>query len=217
MRGAAFAVVRSLASALGAARGALPRAPPPIGTLGAARRTLATSALGHHGRNGTLPWTAVDDAFGRRVGAAVGAGRGATRSAMGSTRGFAAEALKVYKPTSPGQRGRITTSRDHLWKGKPLKALTVGLRKKGGRNNQGRITVWHQGGGHKRLYRIIDMKRRATTAAGTVRRIEYDPNRTTRIALVDFLDDAKGTKPCYVLAADGVKPGSTIVLSLIHI
>ena len=117
MRGAAFAVVRSLASALGAARGALPRAPPPIGTLGAARRTLATSALGHHGRNGTLPWTAVDDAFGRRVGAAVGAGRGATRSAMGSTRGFAAEALKVYKPTSPGQRGRITTSRDHLWKG----------------------------------------------------------------------------------------------------
>ena len=122
---------------------------------------------------------------------------------MGSTRGFAAEALKVYKPTSPGQRGRITTSRDHLWKGKPLKALTVGLRKKGGRNNQGRITVWHQGGGHKRLYRIIDMKRRATTAAGTVRRIEYDPNRTTRIALVDFLDDAKGTKPCYVLAADG--------------
>ena len=208
MRRAAFAVVRSLASALGAARGALPRAPPPIGTLGAARRTLATSALGHHGRNGTLPWTAVDDAFGRRVGAAR-----VTRSAMGSTRGFAAEALKVYKPTSPGQRGRITTSRDHLWKGKPLKALTVGLRKKGGRNNAGRITVWHQGGGHKRLYRIIDMKRRATTAAGTVRRIEYDPNRTTRIALVDFLDDAKGTKPCYVLAPDGVKPGSTIVSS----
>mmetsp|Transcript_1229 Transcript_1229/g.5308 ORF Transcript_1229/g.5308 Transcript_1229/m.5308 type:complete len:381 (-) Transcript_1229:1124-2266(-) len=209
MRRVAFAVVRSLASALGAARDALPRAPPPIGTLGAARRTLATSALGHHGRNGTLPWIAVDDAFAR----SVGAGRGATRSAMGSTRGFAAEALKVYKPTSPGQRGRITTSRDHLWRGKPLKALTVGLRKKGGRNNQGRITVWHQGGGHKRLYRIIDMKRRATTAAGTVRRIEYDPNRSTRIALVDFLDDAKRTKPCYVLAPEGVKPGSTIVAS----
>ena len=103
---------------------------------------------------------------------------------MGSTRGFAAEALKVYKPTSPGQRGRITTTRDHLWKGKPFKALTVGLRKKGGRNNQGRISVWHKGGGHKQLYRVIDMKRRATTAAGTVRRIEYDPNRSTRIALV---------------------------------
>ena len=139
-------------------------------------------------------------------------GNAGARSAMGSTRGFAG-GLKVYKPTSPGQRGRITTSRDHLWKGKPLKALTVGLRKKGGRNNAGRITVWHQGGGHKRLYRIIDTKRRATTAAGTVRRIEYDPNRTTRIALVDFLDDAKGTKPCYVLAPDRIKPGSTIVSS----
>jgi hypothetical protein len=158
--GRALSAVRGFTNALGAARDTLlPRAAAPIRSLGTAR------AFTTHAGRGTLPWTT-------RVGV--------------FTKGFAAEAgsLKVYKPTSPGQRGRITTTRDHLWKGKPFKALTVGLRKKGGRNNQGRISVWHKGGGHKQLYRVIDMKRRATTAAGTVRRIEYDPNRSTRIALV---------------------------------
>ena len=114
----------------------------------------------------------------------------------------------MYKPTSPGQRGRITTARDHLWKGKPFKALTKGLTKSGGRNNQGRITVWHRGGGHKRKYRMVDFARLMRGVTGTVRRIEYDPNRTTRIALVDF--EGEGNKPVYVLATDGMKSGDLI-------
>ena len=207
--GRALSAVRGFTNALGAARDTLlPRATAPIRSLGTAR------AFTTHAGRGTLPWTTrVDDVLIALKSTAV---QNLLHRPPGVfTRGFAAEAgsLKVYKPTSPGQRGRITTTRDHLWKGKPFKALTVGLRKKGGRNNQGRISVWHKGGGHKQLYRVIDMKRRATTAAGTVRRIEYDPNRSTRIALVDFLDDAKGTKPSYVLAAEGMRAGSTIVAS----
>lgn len=122
----------------------------------------------------------------------------------------------MYKPTSPGQRGRITTRRDHLWKGKPFKALTKGLTKSGGRNNHGRITVWHRGGGHKRKYRMIDFQRMVRGVSGVVRRIEYDPNRTTRIALVDYFESDEGqtedkkitTK--YVLATDGMKGGDVI-------
>lgn len=114
---------------------------------------------------------------------------------------------QVYKPTSPGIRGRIITSREHLWKGRPYKPLCVGLRKTGGRNNQGRITVWHRGGGHKRLYRMIDFKRKVHDVSGVVRRIEYDPNRTTRIALVDY----EGVKePAYLLAVDGMKAGDVV-------
>jgi large subunit ribosomal protein L2 len=75
----------------------------------------------------------------------------------------------VYKPTSPGQRGRITTARDGLWKGKPFKALTKGLTKSGGRNNRGRITVFHRGGGHKRKYRMVDFQRLVRGVTGTVR------------------------------------------------
>jgi len=125
-------------------------------------------------------------------------------------RGFATEAMdkmKTYKPTSPGQRGRVTTSRTMLWKGRPVKALTVGLRKTGGRNHKGRITVWHKGGGHKRLYRMIDFKRDLTGVPGKIRRLEYDPNRSTHIALVDY---EAGHKPRYVLAPHGSLPGDVI-------
>ena len=89
----------------------------------------------------------------------------------------------MYKPTSPGQRGRITTARDHLWKGKPFKALTKGLSKSGGRNNHGRITVWHRGGGHKRKYRMVDFQRLMRGVTGVVRRIEAAAQRALRDAL----------------------------------
>ena len=83
-------------------------------------------------------------------------------------------------------RGRVITDRRDLWKGGPYKPLTEGIRKTGGRNAQGRITSYHRGGAHKRLYRIIDFKRSITGAEGTLERIEYDPNRTARIALARY-------------------------------
>jgi large subunit ribosomal protein L2 len=92
-------------------------------------------------------------------------------------------ALKSYKPTTPGQRGLVLIDRSELWKGRPVKALTEGLHKTGGRNNTGRITMWHKGGGAKRLYRVVDFKRRKFDVPATVERIEYDPNRTAFIAL----------------------------------
>ena len=91
--------------------------------------------------------------------------------------------LKIWKPTSPGQRGRITVDRSFLWAGPPFKALTEGLHNKGGRTASGRISVWHQGGGHKRLYRLIDFQRVGSQESKIVR-IEYDPNRSARIALL---------------------------------
>ena len=97
-------------------------------------------------------------------------------------------ALKNYKPTSPGQRGLVLVDKSGLWNGRPEKTLTKGLTKKGGRNNLGRITVRHQGGGAKRLYREIDFKRSKTGISATVERIEYDPNRSAHIALLKYLD-----------------------------
>lgn len=91
--------------------------------------------------------------------------------------------LKVWKPTSPGQRGRITVDRSLLWKGPPFKPLTHGITGSGGRSATGRISVWHQGGGHKRLYRLVDFVR-PTEQESRVVRLEYDPNRSARIALV---------------------------------
>jgi large subunit ribosomal protein L2 len=93
-------------------------------------------------------------------------------------------ALKSYKPTTPGQRGLVLIDRSDLFKGRPVKALTEGLIKTGGRNNTGRITMWHKGGGAKRLYRIVDFKRTKFDMPAVVERIEYDPNRTAFIALV---------------------------------
>jgi len=95
-------------------------------------------------------------------------------------------ALKSYNPITPAQRGLVLVDRSRLWKGKPVKKLTEGLHESGGRNNHGRITVRHRGGGHKRRYRLVDFKRRKFDVAGTVERLEYDPNRSAFIALVNY-------------------------------
>ena len=97
-------------------------------------------------------------------------------------------ALKTFKPATPSLRELVIVDRSELWKGKPVKKLTEGLSKKGGRNNTGRITIWQRGGGHKRSYRIIDFKRRKFGVQGTVERLEYDPNRTAFIALIKYVD-----------------------------
>ena len=93
-------------------------------------------------------------------------------------------ALKTFNPTTPSQRHLVIVDRGELWKGKPVKALTEGLRQKGGRNNTGRTTMRWRGGGHKRRYRFVDFKRKKDDAPATVERLEYDPNRTAFIALI---------------------------------
>jgi len=115
-------------------------------------------------------------------------------------------ALKSFKPNTPGQRGLVLVSRDDLWSGKPEKTLTVGLTKSGGRNNNGRVTARRRGGGHKRLYRIIDFKRNHHDIPATVQRIEYDPNRSAFIALLTYED---GTKS-YILAPQRLSVGDVI-------
>ncbi|MEQ9490919.1 MAG: 50S ribosomal protein L2 [Alphaproteobacteria bacterium] len=117
-------------------------------------------------------------------------------------------ALKQYKPNTPGMRGLVLVDRKDLYKGEPVKALTEGLTKNGGRNNHGRITARRRGGGHKRLYRVIDFKRREKWGMpATVQRIEYDPNRTAFIALVEYED---GTLS-YIIAPQRLKEGDQIV------
>ena len=116
-------------------------------------------------------------------------------------------ALKTYKPTSPGQRQLVKVDRAGLHKGKPVKGLTVGLNKSGGRNNLGRITNWLIGGGHKRSYRIIDFKRRKFDVVGTVERLEYDPNRTSFIALVNYPDGEQ----VYIIAPQRLAAGDKVV------
>jgi large subunit ribosomal protein L2 len=118
-------------------------------------------------------------------------------------------ALKTYNPTSPGRRQLITTDRSELWNGAPVKALTVGLSSKGGRNNAGRITAYHRGGGHKRSYRIVDFKRVKWDAVGTVERLEYDPNRTAWIALVKYEDGDQA----YIVAPQRLTAGDKVVSS----
>ncbi len=114
--------------------------------------------------------------------------------------------LKVYKPTSPGRRGMSGASFEELTKKKPEKSLLVPLKKKGGRSNQGRITVRHRGGGAKRMLRLIDFKRDKIGIPGVVAAIEYDPNRSAHIALIQYSDDEKR----YILAPLGLKVGDTI-------
>ena len=97
-------------------------------------------------------------------------------------------ALKHYNPTSPGRRGLILVDRSALHKGRPVKSLTEGLRKTGGRNNMGHATARGIAGGHKQLYRIVDFKRRIWDQPATVERLEYDPNRSAFIALVKYPD-----------------------------
>ena len=113
--------------------------------------------------------------------------------------------LKEYKPTSPGRRDTVADDYKDLTKSKPEKSLLAPVKKTGGRNNRGRVTVRHRGGGHKRRYRIIDFKRDKGGIA-TVKSIEYDPNRTARIALVLFED---GTKR-YIVAPDTVVVGDIV-------
>jgi len=116
-------------------------------------------------------------------------------------------ALKSYKPTTPGQRGLVLIDRSELYKGRPVKTLTQGLTKKGGRNNTGRITMRRQGGGVKRLYRIVDFKRRKFDQPATVKRIEYDPNRTAFIALIKYSDGEQN----YIIAPQRLGVGDTVV------
>ena len=115
-------------------------------------------------------------------------------------------ALKHYNPTSPGRRGLILVDRSALHKGRPVKSLTEGLRKSGGRNNLGHATARGIAGGHKQLYRIVDFKRREWDVAATVERIEYDPNRSAFIALVKYPDG----KQAYILAPQRLAVGDSV-------
>ena len=116
-------------------------------------------------------------------------------------------ALKNYNPVTASLRGTVLINRSELWKGKPVKALTEGKVKSGGRNNHGRITSFFRGGGHKQSYRYVDFKRRKFGVPGTVERLEYDPNRSAFIALVKYQD----SELAYILAPQRLKVGDTIV------
>lgn len=116
-------------------------------------------------------------------------------------------ALKQFKPTTPGRRGLVLVDRSALWKGKPEKALTEGLRKAGGRNNTGRITARRRGGGHKQRYRIIDFRRGKHDMPATVDRLEYDPNRSAFIALIRYEDGELS----YILAPQRLAVGDVVV------
>ncbi|WP_265529054.1 50S ribosomal protein L2 [Sphingomicrobium marinum] len=116
-------------------------------------------------------------------------------------------ALKQYKPTSPARRGLVLVDKSALYKGKPVKSLTKGKTKTGGRNNKGHVTSRGIGGGHKQKYRLVDFKRRKWDVEGTIERIEYDPNRTAYIALVKY-DDGE---LAYIIAPQRVAPGDKVI------
>lgn len=136
-------------------------------------------------------------------------------------------ALKKFNPRTPGQRQLVIVDRSGLWKGKPVKSLTEGLTSSGGRNNYGRITARRRGGGHKRTYRKVDFKRQKWDVWGSVERIEYDPNRTAYIALINYDDGEQayilapqrlgaGDKVIAAASAD-VKPGNAMPLKAIPV
>ena len=116
-------------------------------------------------------------------------------------------AIKKFRPTTPGQRNKSTLVNEEITKSTPEKSLVVTLNKKAGRNNKGKITVRHQGGGVKRKYRIIDFKRNKFDVEGVVASIEYDPNRSANIAIINYLDGEKR----YIIAPKGLKVGDKIV------
>ncbi|MGE0754792.1 MAG: 50S ribosomal protein L2 [Alphaproteobacteria bacterium] len=116
-------------------------------------------------------------------------------------------ALKKYKPTTPAQRHLVTVSREGLHKGAPVKSLTAGKPKNGGRNHHGRLTAFRKGGGHKRKLRVIDFRRNRFDAPATVERLEYDPNRSAFIALIKYEDGELS----YILAPQRLNPGDTVV------
>ncbi len=115
--------------------------------------------------------------------------------------------IKKYQPTSPGRRGMTVSTFDEITTAVPEKSLLLPLKAKGGRNNQGRMTTRHQGGGHKQMYRIIDFKRDKFDVPAKVASIEYDPNRSANIALLNYADGEKR----YILAPYGLKVGDTVV------
>jgi large subunit ribosomal protein L2 len=116
-------------------------------------------------------------------------------------------ALKQFNPTSPGRRGLVLVDKSELHKGRPEKSLVEGLTKSGGRGGGGRIAVRFRGGGAKRLYRIVDFKRRKWDVPATVERLEYDPNRTAFIALLNYADGEKA----YILAPQRLKAGDSVI------
>ena len=116
-------------------------------------------------------------------------------------------ALKKLKPTTPGQRFKVASTFDEITASKPEKSLVFGVKKSGGRNNQGKMTMRYIGGGHKKLYRLIDFRREKDNIPAVVKTIEYDPNRTARIALVYYADGEKR----YIVCPHGLKVGQTIM------
>ena len=119
-------------------------------------------------------------------------------------------ALKQFNPVTPSLRGTVLISRDGLWKGKPIKGLTKGKTQTGGRNNLGRITSRFRGGGHKQSYREVDFKRRKFDVQAVVERIEYDPNRSSFIALIKYSDNELS----YILAPQRLKVGDVVIAGL---
>ena len=115
--------------------------------------------------------------------------------------------IKQFKPTTPSRRGMTVSTFEEITKTTPEKSLTTSLKKNAGRNSYGRITVRHQGGGSRRKYRMIDFKRRKVDVPATVKAIEYDPNRTANIALLEYEDGEKA----YILAPIGLKVGATVM------
>ena len=116
-------------------------------------------------------------------------------------------ALKKLKPTTPGQRFKVISAFEEITASKPEKSLVYGKKRSGGRNNQGKMTMRYSGGGHKKLYRFIDFRREKDGIPAVVKTIEYDPNRTARIALVCYADGEKR----YIVAPHGLKVGQTIM------
>ena len=115
--------------------------------------------------------------------------------------------LQKIRPTSPGRRFTVKVNSPQLHKGAPHESLVEKLTKNGGRNNQGRITTRHRGGGHKRRYRVVDFKRNKDGIAGKVERIEYDPNRSAHLALILYADGERR----YILAPKGIRPGDEVM------
>ena len=114
--------------------------------------------------------------------------------------------VRKFKPTSPGRRFMSVSTFDEITKTTPERSLTEPLKKTGGRNNKGRITTRHQGGGHKRRYRVVDFKRVKDAVPAKVAAIEYDPNRSARIALLHYVDGAKA----YIIAPQGLRVGAMV-------
>src|SRR5882672_7636032 len=119
-------------------------------------------------------------------------------------------ALKTFRPTTPSLRQLVQVDRSNLWKGAPIKLLTEGKTKSGGRNNYGRITTRHIGGGHKQAYRKVDFKRIKHDIPGRVERLEYDPNRTAFIALIKYTDNTLA----YILAPQRLGVGDPVVAGI---